>query len=240
MVGLQQERAAEAVHASGRIGLAVAMAMALFVALTGLGVYALRSLPGPVDHGFHESPAVRHPEVAGFRVVKREVVQPPTAAYSFRLVGHTGAPVSLGDLAGKVVLLGFVYTNCPEACPLLTEAYLQLQERFASQMERGELALVFITTDPEHDTPSVLQDYTLGRGGKWLFLSGDLPSLQGVWDGYQVYRKSRKDLREVVVYHSYKTFLFDGQGMIRYQYEGVWQQGTVAPDIQELLEAAPR
>lgn len=216
------------------------MAVALFLAVAGLGVYAFRSFSGPADHSFQESPAVRHPEVAGFRVIRREVVQPPASAYPFRLIGHSGAPVSLGDLAGKVVLLSFVYTNCPEACPLLTEAYLQLQQRFATQMERGELALVFVTTDPEHDTPAVLQDYTLGRGGKWLFLTGDLSTLHGVWDGYQVYREAKKDLRQVVVYHSYKTFLLDGQGMIRYQYEGVWQQGMVKSDIQELLEAVPR
>lgn len=195
------------------------------------------------SHGSHshptqiESPAIRHPEVSGLRVVTRQEVSPPTAAYNFRLTDHSGSLVSLKDLAGKVVLLSFVYTNCPEACPLLTSHYLTIQEgRLADAVARGDLALVFITTDPEQDTPQWLHEYTVGRGGNWLFLTGELAALEKVWDRYEIYREARRGLQEIVVYHSYKSYIIDDRGMFRYRYEGVWQPEDVVPDLRSVLK----
>lgn len=223
----------------GKAGAGVAAALAIAAVLAGAGLAWGLGMPQEARHASHaESPAVRHPEVSGLRVVSREVVTPGAIAPDFRLVDRSGALVGLKDLGGKVVLLSFLYTNCPEACPLITGHYLTLQHRFHEAVEGGELALVLVTTDPEHDTPEHLQEYTLQRGGRWSFLTGDQVSLQGVWTAYGIHREVQERTREVVVYHSYKTYLIDGDGLIRYRYEGVWQPQDVARDMEALMGPA--
>lgn len=182
-----------------------------------------------------ESPALHHPEVAGMRVLSSERLDPAMPAPRFALTNYTGATVALDDLARRVVLLSFVYTNCSEACPLLAGHYLTLQHQMAAAMDDGELALVFVTTDPARDTPENLREYTEGRAAKWYFLTGDLKTLEEVWGQYEIYREIRQGLQDVVVYHSYKTYLIDGRGQIRYRYTGIWQPPDVARDVESLL-----
>lgn len=97
--------------------------------------------------------------------------------------------------SGALVVIRFTYTNCPEACPLLTGYYLYLQERFAEAADRGDLAFVFITTDPEGDTPERLSDYTAGTGGRWHFLFGDLSIMERVWKTTASTGRSSNDCR---------------------------------------------
>ena len=187
-------------------------------------------------HHHQESPAVQRPELSGFAAVSREVISPHTAAPWFRLVDQSGASVTLQDLKGRTVLLSFLYTNCPEACPLLTGRYLQLQREFSGAIAKNDLALVFITTDPQRDTPSRLLDYTQSQDGKWLFLTGDEETLSPVWQQYDVYREARKAKEEVVIYHSYRTYLIDQSGDVQVKYTGVWPSETVAEDVSKLLD----
>jgi|GEM_PF-4205524 len=217
------------------LSLAAALVLAA-VAAAVLWTRAGRDNAADADHSAHvPSPAVAHPEISGFRVVSRERLDTPLAAHDFRLVDQTGAEVTLHGLRGKAVLLSFIYTNCPEACPLTTAYYLELQRQFAAELDQGELSLVLITTDPDHDTPQRLKEYTDARGGRWQFLSGDAPSLQATWDGYGIFREARAGLKEVVIYHSYKTALIDQQGMVRYLYQGVWNSQDVSHDIRSTL-----
>lgn len=214
-------------------GPAVVIVLALALAAAALGSYAVfKATPA---HVHEESPAVRYPEVSGRRVLSREVASAIRPAYNFRLTDRTGVPLSREDLAGKVVLLSFVYTNCPEACPLLAGNYLLLQRELSSFIEHGDLALVFITTDPERDTAQVLQNYTESLGGSWHFLTGGLGDLGEVWRRYGVEREVEERNKEVVVYHSYKTHLLDKNGAIRVTYIGVWYPDEVVPDIHGFL-----
>ena len=182
------------------------------------------------------SPGVTHLEIAGRRVVKREVVDPPEPAPGFHLIDRSGKPLSLEDLQGKVVVLSFIYTNCPEACPLLAANFVQLQREFAAALDQGDLALVFITMDPERDTLQRLQQYTTALGGRWFFLRGSQAELQKVWQEYGIYREVRERTRQVIIYHSYKTFLIDRKGRLRIRYLGIWYPRDVIPDVRQLLE----
>lgn len=218
------------------LGIAVGAALTIAVAMALGGPYGARWDAKEAGHLSHEeSPAVRHPEVSGRRVAVREALATPVPAYDFHLTDHLGSEASLAGLSGSAVLLSFIYTNCPEACPLLTGNYLQLQGDFAEAVGQGRLSLLLITTDPERDTPERLREYTLGRGGRWLFLTGGLTALRRVWDEYGVYREAREENKEVVIYHSYKTYLIDGQGVVRYRYDGVWYPADIAQDISDVL-----
>jgi len=91
----------------------------------------------------------------------------------FSLIERSGRQVGLLDLAGKVWITNFIYTHCPDTCPLQTAQMAKLQADFA---EEKALRLVSITVDPERDTVLVLSQYAKRYGAdpeRWLFLTGE-------------------------------------------------------------------
>jgi protein SCO1 len=96
------------------------------------------------------------------------------AAPDFTLEDAKGRAVALEDLRGKVAILHFVYTSCPDVCPLHAERIADIQEMVNGMPMRELVQFVTITTDPEHDTPEVMRDYGPARGldpANWTFLT---------------------------------------------------------------------
>jgi protein SCO1 len=90
----------------------------------------------------------------------------------FSLTERSGKKIQASDLAGKVWIADFIYTNCTDTCPLQSAEMKRLQDRFA---ETPDLRLVSITVDPKRDTPAVLSRYAARYGAdseRWLFLTG--------------------------------------------------------------------
>ena len=91
----------------------------------------------------------------------------------FSLTERDGRQVTLADLKGKVSIVNFIYTNCPDTCPIQSAQMRQLQEDFKHE---SDLLLVSITVDPKRDTPEVLSKYANGFGAdpaRWVFLTGE-------------------------------------------------------------------
>jgi cytochrome oxidase Cu insertion factor (SCO1/SenC/PrrC family) len=91
----------------------------------------------------------------------------------FALIDQSGRPVRRVDLEERTWITSFMFTNCPDECPLMTAAMARLQSELA---HASALRLVSITVDPEHDTPAVLSQYAERFNadlGRWLFLTGD-------------------------------------------------------------------
>jgi protein SCO1/2 len=104
----------------------------------------------------------------------------------FSLTDRSGRPVGGSDLRGKVWIANFIYTHCPDACPLQSAQMARLQADFAAE---GDLRLVSITVDPARDSPDVLSGYADRFGalpGRWLFLTGDREA---------IYRLAREGFR---------------------------------------------
>ncbi|MEK6221873.1 MAG: SCO family protein, partial [Chloroflexota bacterium] len=181
------------------------------------------------------SPGVDHPDTAGFRVITREEYDTPQPAFNFELTDQNNQPLTLEDLHGQVVMIGFIYTHCPEACPLVAANFAAVQKEFIGAVDAQNLTQVLVTTDPERDTPERLKRYTNVFGGLWYFLTGTLDEVKTVWDGYDVYWEVKDRNKEVVVFHSYKTYLIDRQGQLRYEFIGVWYPDDIEADIQNLL-----
>lgn len=128
-------------------------------------------------------PGRREPALAGTELDGRP-------APEFILTDYRGETVSLSDLRGKVVVLTFIYTNCPDVCPVIAQnlraAYEQLSEE-----KRDDVALVVITLDPERDTPEALRAFSerhgLAENPNWYALRGDSATLERVWHAYGVY-----------------------------------------------------
>lgn len=110
-------------------------------------------------------------------------------APDFTLTDHRGQTVSLSQLRGKAVALTFIYTHCPDICPLITQHLRQAYEQLPEDAQE-RVALVAITVDPARDTPEVLQEYSerhgLAENPAWFALTADAATLEPVWASYYV------------------------------------------------------
>lgn len=92
----------------------------------------------------------------------------------FDLLNAAGGRVALGDLRGQVVVLFFIYTHCPDVCPLHADRIALVQEKVNRTPMREAVRFVAITTDPLRDTPGILSAYGNDHGFdpvNWLFLT---------------------------------------------------------------------
>jgi len=164
---------------------------------------------------------------------------------AFSLTDQTGRSFGSAALQGKFVAVGFIYTNCPDICPLLTTRMAALQGELRRQGLLGSEALLLsISVDPEQDTPDVLARYAADRGADtatWPFLTGDLAQIEEVvTKGFRVgYEKAAHaghgTGQSYEVSHSGKVVLIDPRGEIRAYYDGeTLDPARVIADIQAL------
>jgi protein SCO1/2 len=136
----------------------------------------------------------------------------------FTLTSQDAVPVALSDLHGRVVAVTFIYTACPDICPMLTQKMVQIQDELGADFG-AKVAFVSISLDPEHDTPEVLKDYAEFWGAKpgWSFLTGSPDAVRDVTRRYGVFFAKKEDGS---VDHTQLTSLVDAQGQMRVQYLG--------------------
>src|SRR5947209_17426305 len=103
----------------------------------------------------------------------------------FRLIDQNGKAVSDADLKGKWQLVFFGYTHCPDACPTaLNEMALALEQLGE---KRGEIEIVFITVDPDRDTPEVMKSYVQSFDAPIIALTGSPEAVAQAAKAYRVY-----------------------------------------------------
>lgn len=156
----------------------------------------------------------------------------------FSLTDQTGKPFRFRALRGKVVVLSFIYTTCPDVCPLITSS-MRLVQKNLRKTERDSAFFLSITIDPEVDSAQVLRAYAKRYKvdfSNWSFLTGDMEALVPIWKsfGVKVERKARG-----LVDHTSLTALIDGKGIMRFAYHGTSpDHKIILRDIHSLL--APR
>ena len=159
-------------------------------------------------------------------------------APGFTLTAQDRRQVSLTSLRGKVVVVAFIYTNCPDACPLLTAKMVTLRKRLGPDFGRN-VAFVSITVDPERDTSEVLARYARAQGanaGGWEFLTGSPGEIANVALGYGVVARK---LARGTVDHALVTTIVDQRGIMRVQYLGTrFDTEEFLRDIRGLLDEA--
>jgi protein SCO1/2 len=155
----------------------------------------------------------------------------------FSLVDHTGRRRTLEEFGGKVVLLYFGYTFCPDVCPTDLLAMARAIELLGADGERVQP--LFITLDPERDTPQQLAQYAAHFHPRLLALSGTREEVARVAERYRVYFKkvAQRDSPHYLLDHSAYIYLLDTRG----QYAGTFPPGTpperLIPVVRELLVA---
>ena len=181
------------------------------VALLLLAAVGLWSIPSRPRHGGWEQKPLEG--LADFGPVPE-----------FSLIERSGNPVRLGDLAGKVWVVNFIYTTCTTTCPIQSAAMAKLQSNLDP---REQVQLVSITVDPERDTPEILSRYADRFGAhpdRWLFLTGKKKAIyQLALQGFRLSVAPVSDHiqpRENDFIHSSRLVLVDGSAKIRGYYPG--------------------
>ena len=154
----------------------------------------------------------------------------------FALTSQDGKPVALAALRGKVVAVTFIYTGCPDICPLLTEKMAQVQDELGANFG-AKIAFVSITLDPEHDTVEVLKQYAQLFGAKpegWAFLTGSPEAIRDVAHRYGVFFSRNQDGS---IDHTQLTTLIDADGQMRVQYLGArFDPDEFRHDLMSLID----
>lgn len=162
------------------------------------------------------------------------------AAYGrdFRLVDHNGKTRTLADFKGKVVLLFFGYTHCPDVCPTtLAEAAAAMQE-LGPQADRVQV--LFVTVDPARDTPALLARYVPSFHPTFLGLYGDEDQLGQTARDFKVFSQKAPGATAegYLIDHSAGTFVFDTQGRLRLYHGYGKGAASLVHDIRLLLDGA--
>ncbi len=138
---------------------------------------------------------------------------------AFSLVSHAGAPVTPAHLQGKVVVLDFIFTRCPDVCPVMTSQMVALQRALPDRPFGGaELHLVSVSVDPTHDTPPVLQAYAARFGAdlsSWTFLTGTPAEVYALSEGLAQALVTRPGDDVPDITHSQRMVLIDPAGRVR-------------------------
>ncbi len=136
-------------------------------------------------------------------------------APDFTLTDTTGRAVRLSTLRGRIVVVSFIYTQCPAACPLLTRRLALLEARLGAAGRGEAVTLLSVTVDAERDSAEALAGYARRFGANlahWHFLRDDgarLAPVLATWDEWT------RRLPNGEIDHPARVYLVDARGMVR-------------------------
>ncbi|MBA2659386.1 MAG: SCO family protein [Nitrosospira sp.] len=156
----------------------------------------------------------------------------------FRLADHTGEIRSLGDFKGKAIVLFFGYTHCPDICPATMGELAAAMQKLGKDAARVQV--LFVTVDPDRDTPALLKEYLSAFNPTFLGLSGDAQATKGIANEFKiVYQKQMGTSSDHhTMDHSAGSYIFDTKGQLRLYVSNGAGRNVFAQDIGELLRTS--
>lgn len=166
-------------------------------------------------------------------------ISDPKGATDFTLQGPDAKPYSLKKLRGRFVLLAFGFTHCPNVCPT-TLANLAAAYELLSPAQQARVQVLFVTIDPERDTPAVLKDYVPFFEKDFVGLTGTPEQIAAVASNYGIdYEKSLEwgGKTNYTMNHSAGALLLDPSGRLigSYRDDQLIKSGRVAEDLRHFL-----
>lgn len=138
----------------------------------------------------------------------------PAVGKPFRLTSHQGQVVDNASLAGKPYLAFFGFTHCPDICPTTLFELSGMMSELGDQA--NEFNVIFITVDPERDTPQLLQEYMTSFDPRILALRGSESDTQAAVKAFAAYaRKVPTDGNTYTMDHTAGVYLMDAFGVFR-------------------------
>ncbi len=159
------------------------------------------------------------------------------AAYAqdFALPDAQGQMRRLADFKGKVLVVFFGFTQCPDVCPSTLGELRAVKEGLGA--EGGDVVPIFISVDPERDTPEILQAYGATFGADFVMLRGGLEETQAVAKAFKVFfaKVPGKTEGSYSMDHTAASFLFDRQGKVRVYTRYGTAPAALQADLKTLL-----
>ena len=159
-------------------------------------------------------------------------------ARDFALPDQDGQMRSLKDFAGKVVVVFFGYTQCPDVCPTTLQELVQVKQALGADGDR--LQAIFVTVDPERDTPEMLKAYMGNFDPTFIALRGSDAQTAAIAKDFKIYYK-KVDGQTPTSYtmdHSAGSYIFDPAGRLRIYSRYGSGPDAVAADVRTLLKEA--
>lgn len=154
----------------------------------------------------------------------------------FELISETSEAVTATDWSGTPALVFFGYTHCPDVCPGTMQSLAQAIEDLP-EAKRDDLAVLFVSVDPERDTPEQLDAYTAFYGPQFVGLTGTEPQLRDLAKRYRTtFGYDEPDENGFyAVSHSSAIYGFDSEGRARVLLRGNLPTDRIAADLERLL-----
>ena len=157
-------------------------------------------------------------------------------AKDFSLKDANGATRTLADFKGKVVVLFFGYAQCPDVCPTTMTEMAQVKQQLGAAADK--LQVVFVTVDPERDTPEVMKAYMGAFDPSFVALVPTPEQLPAVAKDFKVYYKKAegKTPTSYSMDHSAASFVYDPQGRLRLYVRYGTGVPAMVSDVKALLQ----
>ena len=153
------------------------------------------------------------------------------------LTDHNGKPRTLADFRGKVVTVFFGFTHCPDVCPTTLAEMAQVMKALGPDADK--LQVLFVTVDPERDTPAVLKQYVPSFDPSFLGLYGDAEATARAAKEFKVFYQKQQDKNGgYSMDHSAGTFVLDREGRLRLFAQYGQGPEALVHDIRILLRAS--
>lgn len=153
----------------------------------------------------------------------------------FSLTDHHGQPRRLADFRGKVVVLFFGYTQCPDVCPTTLSTLRQAMQLLGEDAKRVQV--LFVTVDPARDTPALLAQYVPAFDPSFLGLYADEKSLAALAKDFKVFyaKQPGSTPGSYAMDHSTGNYAYDAQGKLRLLLRHGETPANIAADLKLLL-----
>jgi protein SCO1/2 len=163
--------------------------------------------------------------------------EPYPQAPEIELTRDSGASFRLSEMRGYAVLLFFGYTSCPDVCPTTMAELKQALEKLG-EADAKQVQVLFVTVDPERDSPERVQEYVDRFNPAFIGLSGTEPELAEVWNDYGVFRETVEGTSAAgyLVNHTARVTLIDQEGNLRLSYGFDTPVDNIVHDLKLLLK----
>jgi len=154
----------------------------------------------------------------------------------FTLTDQNGNLFRLSDQKGKILLIFFGYTHCPDVCPITLAEFKQIKAMLGDKAD--QVRFVFVTVDPERDTPETINTFLQNFDPTFIGLTSDRATLEPVWKAYGVYQEQQDagSAAGYLVDHSTPTYLIDPQGLWHINYPYGMEAEKIAQDLQHMMK----
>ncbi|MGN8078675.1 MULTISPECIES: SCO family protein [Variovorax] len=156
-------------------------------------------------------------------------------AQDFRLTDADGRERTLADFKGKAVMMFFGFTQCPDVCPTALVRAAEIRKMLGADGDR--LQVIFVTVDPERDSPVVLKAYTQAFDPSFIGLYGDMQRTSQTAKDFKVFYRKVPTGSSYTMDHSAFSYVFDPKGKIRIVLRHEQSAQECADDLRRLLRA---